>query len=368
MSSRSCSCPGRLTRHCRQYPHDPERERGAEHGTSSPSSRLMPGRISVRRSRNPSPSRPLARIAPPSRAPIEAERGRIWRGGALRKQKRTQARSDECTECEPAEREHPDDEALPKAEKGEDDRERHNDPVQLCHLPCCTSSLTESPNLPPATGTPGAGACRWSRSWWVRSSAPSTAARQRPRSPSGSWPPGLAANTLAMYADIDPASQRRALGQRVRSRLPAGAAHGDGHWHEGDGQAPAGRRWRRSRSRCGSDAAVRDALARLRRARRRSRRSGRARTLVAVVDLPGPAQRRAAEPACEPAAARDAPGPRWQRAGRKPRRPGARSKAPAAHRSAKRARAVIGIVGPVPSARRAALWKRKAFRRTRSWV
>ena len=46
----------------------------------------------------------------------QPEGGRVWRGGSAGQQKRTQASSEECTKREPAEGEHPDDEAPPEAE------------------------------------------------------------------------------------------------------------------------------------------------------------------------------------------------------------------------------------------------------------
>ncbi len=76
----------------------------------------------------------------------QAERRRVGRGRATRKQKRTEASSDECTECEARERQHPDDEPLPKSQEGENRRHSDDDPIQLCHPPCCTSSVTETHN------------------------------------------------------------------------------------------------------------------------------------------------------------------------------------------------------------------------------
>ena len=76
----------------------------------------MPGMISARRSLKPRPSRPLARIAPASSAPISPKAGAYGEEDPCGQQQRTQAGSEECTEREPAEGQHPDDEALPEAE------------------------------------------------------------------------------------------------------------------------------------------------------------------------------------------------------------------------------------------------------------
>ena len=84
----------------------------------------MPGTISPRRSLKPTPSRPLARIAPPSSAPSSPNAGAYGEAEPCGSTQRSQPRAEERAEREPAERQHADDEALPEAEDREHRRKR----------------------------------------------------------------------------------------------------------------------------------------------------------------------------------------------------------------------------------------------------
>src|SRR4029077_16114243 len=122
---------------------------------SRPSSRPIPGTISARRTMKPRPSISPGRSAPAGIPPIrpwgrrwggggQPEGGRVRRGRSLRQQKRTQARSEECTNGEAAEREHADDEAPPEPESGTDCRKRADYPVDLRHPAMLYRALTDN--------------------------------------------------------------------------------------------------------------------------------------------------------------------------------------------------------------------------------
>ena len=106
----------------------------------------MPGMIRMRRSLKPTPSRPLARIAPPSSAPSRPN------AGAYGEAEPCESTSGPSRVPRNAPSANPQNESTPtmkpcrKPEDREDRRERDYEPVQLCHLPCSTSSLTENRN------------------------------------------------------------------------------------------------------------------------------------------------------------------------------------------------------------------------------
>ena len=153
----------------------------------------------------------------------QAERGSVRRGGSLREQKRTQAGAEERSEREAAERQHAHDEALPEAERGEDGRERDNEPVELRHLSCSTGSLTENHTQRLRRARPVIALASVAFAIGAIVGA-SQAPPRRTRSPQRlRRAPGPAGDYASMYSDIDAASAATSIGRRVRQRLPASA-------------------------------------------------------------------------------------------------------------------------------------------------
>ncbi len=146
MSARSCSWPGVWAGDGGDDPHDAEAERGAEQ------------RAEQRRRAGPGPGDDRACGAagtrpPPGRSPGSRRRAARRPGRRRgRRARRIPARAAEgpggCRgtrpPANPPKESTPDDEALPEAEEREHGRERDNDPVQLRHPSCSTSSLTEN--------------------------------------------------------------------------------------------------------------------------------------------------------------------------------------------------------------------------------
>ncbi len=201
--------PRRLRRHGCEDPHDAQTERRAERRAEQAVEQAQAREEEGTAQLEPQALQPAGED-PAGEQRTEQPEGRgVGRGRSAWKQKRTQTSSEECTKREPAEGEHPDDEAPPEAKTGQDGRKRDDDPVELCHLPCSIA-----PCLRTRLGACGAHA-PW-RPWraWpsrsARSSARNTAARRLHPRRRDSSRLGHEAITRAMYRTSTPPPGARA--------------------------------------------------------------------------------------------------------------------------------------------------------------
>ena len=114
----------RLARDGRGDPHDPQSERRAERRAEHPVEQAHARNDQAAAQPEPETLQAARQDRAAEQRAEQAEGGSVRRGGALRKQQRTEAGPEECADQEPAEGEGSHDEALPEPEKGEDRRER----------------------------------------------------------------------------------------------------------------------------------------------------------------------------------------------------------------------------------------------------
>src|SRR4029077_3138502 len=144
----------------------------------------------------------------------QPEQRRVRRGGPLGKQQRPDTSADECAGGEAAEREPAAYKPPPEAESREYERERDDQPVERCHPPCSTATLTTERRRSATSRR----AARARRAWpvvamaavafaigaIVGGSGSSDAKRSLAERFVAAWTQG---DYAAMYLDLDPASR-----------------------------------------------------------------------------------------------------------------------------------------------------------------